>query len=152
MLWGGFPQSPQPLLFTKTNYLIINLFHYIRYFSARKEKNFEEIFHWHFSVAHWIRNCDKILKTKEDAKMIYLNVGSGKSIREKNIIGIFDMDTSTVSPITRKLLSEADKAHLTESPSYEIPKSFIIYRAEDGQMKVCFSQFSSASLLGRVKG
>ena len=83
--------------------------------------------------------------------MIYLNVGAGKSIREKDIIGIFDMDTSTVSPITRNLLSEADKAHLTESPSYEIPKSFILYRAEDGQMKVCFSQFSSASLLGRTE-
>ena len=27
----SFPQSPQPLLFTKTNYLLINLFHYIRY-------------------------------------------------------------------------------------------------------------------------
>lgn len=83
--------------------------------------------------------------------MIYLNVGAGKSIREKDIIGIFDMDTSTVSPITRRLLSEADRARLTESPSYEIPKSFILYRAEGGEMKVCFSQFSSASLLGRTE-
>ena len=82
--------------------------------------------------------------------MIYLNVGSGKSIREKDIIGIFDMDTSTVSPITRKLLSEADKQKRTETPSYEIPKSFVIYRAENGETKVCFSQFSSASLFGRM--
>ncbi len=82
--------------------------------------------------------------------MIYLNVGAGKSIREKDIIGIFDMDTSTVSPITRKFLSEADRAYLTETPSYEIPKSFILYRAENGETKACFSQFSSASLLGRV--
>ncbi len=82
--------------------------------------------------------------------MIYLNVGSGKSIREKDIIGIFDMDTSTVSPITRKLLSEAEKARRTEFPSYEIPKSFILYVSEDGAIKVCFSQFSSVSLLGRV--
>lgn len=82
--------------------------------------------------------------------MIYLNVGSGKSIREKDIIGIFDMDTSTVSPITRKLLSEADKQKRTETPSYEIPKSFIVYKAENGETKVCFSQFSSASLFGRM--
>lgn len=82
--------------------------------------------------------------------MIYLNVGSGKSIREKDIIGIFDMDTSTVSPITRKLLSEADKQKRTETPSYEIPKSFVIYKAENGETKVCFSQFSSASLFGRM--
>lgn len=82
--------------------------------------------------------------------MIYLNVGAGKSIREKDIIGIFDMDTSTVSAITRKFLSDAERARLTESPSYEIPKSFILYRAENGETKACFSQFSSASLLGRV--
>ncbi len=82
--------------------------------------------------------------------MIYLNVGAGKSIREKDVIGIFDMDTSTVSPITRKMLSEADKQRRTESPSYEIPKSFIIYRAENGEAKVCFSQFSSTALLGRL--
>ncbi|MBO5714799.1 MAG: DUF370 domain-containing protein [Clostridia bacterium] len=82
--------------------------------------------------------------------MIYLNVGSGKSIREKDIIGIFDMDTSTVSPITRKLLSEADKQKRTETPSYEIPKSFVLYRAENGETRVCFSQFSSASLFGRM--
>ena len=87
---------------------------------------------------------------RRGTSMIYLNVGAGKSIKEKDIIGIFDMDTSTVSPITRKLLSEADRAHLTETPSYEIPKSFIVYRAPDGSTKVCFSQFSSASLLGRV--
>ena len=82
--------------------------------------------------------------------MIYLNVGSGKSIREKDIIGIFDMDTSTVSPISRRFLSDADKAHLTESPSFEIPKSYIVYRSETGKVMVCFSQFSSASLLGRI--
>ena len=82
--------------------------------------------------------------------MIYLHVGGGKSIRERDVIGIFDMDTSTVSPITRKLLSEADKQGRTETPSYEIPKSFILYKAENGETKVCFSQFSSASLFGRM--
>ena len=82
--------------------------------------------------------------------MIYLNVGSGKSIREKDIIGIFDTDTSTVSAISRKFLSDAERAHLTEMPSLEIPKSFVLYRTEGGEIKVCFSQFSSASLLGRV--
>lgn len=82
--------------------------------------------------------------------MIYLNVGAGKSIREQDVIGIFDMDTSTVSPITRKLLTCAEKEKRTESPSLEIPKSFILYRAESGEIKVCFSQFSSASLFGRM--
>ncbi|MGM9632178.1 MAG: hypothetical protein ACI3XL_03710 [Eubacteriales bacterium] len=94
--------------------------------------------------------------------MIYLNAGGGKSIKEKNIIGIFDMDTSTVSPITRRFLSEAEKAKKTESPSFEIPKSFILYISdgdgtsesggldESSETRICFSQLSSASLAGRI--
>ena len=91
--------------------------------------------------------------------MIYLNVGSGKSIPERDIVGIFDMDTAPISPISRKYLSEAERAKRTESPSYEIPKSFIVYKetvktensGTSTVIKVCFSQFSSASLLGRVE-
>ena len=82
--------------------------------------------------------------------MIYLHVGGGKSIREKDVVGIFDMDMATVSPVTRKFLSDAEKNKKTESPSYEIPKSFIVYKTENGETKVCFSQFSSASLFGRM--
>lgn len=82
--------------------------------------------------------------------MIYLHVGGGKSIREKDVVGIFDMDMATVSPVTRKFLSDAEKNRKTESPSYEIPKSFIVYKAENSETKVCFSQFSSASLFGRM--
>lgn len=83
--------------------------------------------------------------------MIYLSVGAGKSIREKNIIGIFDMDTSTVSATSRKFLSHAEQESRTVSPTYEIPKSFIVYIDDDGESRVCLSQFSSASLLGRIK-
>lgn len=85
--------------------------------------------------------------------MIYLSVGAGKSIREKNIIGIFDMDTATVSPVTRKFLSSAERAGKTYSPTYEIPKSFIVYADEDESKgnRVCLSQFSTASLVGRIE-
>ena len=84
--------------------------------------------------------------------MIYLHVGNNKSIREKDIIGIFDMDTSTVSQITRKYLSDAEKKRITESFTDEIPKSFIVYfDREKKSTKVCFSQLSSASLYGRIE-
>lgn len=82
--------------------------------------------------------------------MIYLSVGAGKSIREKSIIGIFDMDTATVSPVTRRFLAAADKSGRTTSPSLEIPKSFIVYGSADDS-RVCLSQFSPASLTGRTK-
>jgi hypothetical protein len=44
---------------------------------------------------------------------MYLHVGNNKNIREKSIIGIFDTDTSTVSTITRKFLSGAEKRALS---------------------------------------
>lgn len=81
--------------------------------------------------------------------MIYLHAGSNKSIRKKDIIGIFDTDTATVSMLTRKYLSLAEKRGETESINEEIPKSFILYR-KNGKNVVCFSQFSSTSLCGRA--
>ena len=81
---------------------------------------------------------------------MYLHAGNNKIIREKDIIGIFDMDNSTVSHITRKYLALAEKEERLEAASDEIPKSFIVYK-ENGKTKVCISQISSASLIGRTE-
>ena len=40
--------------------------------------------------------------------MIYLHVGNNQNIRIKDIVGIFDADTATVSAVTKKYLSDAD--------------------------------------------
>ncbi len=80
---------------------------------------------------------------------MFLHVGNNKNIREKDIIGIFDMDNATVSMITRKFLSESQKQGIVESTNYEIPKSFVLYR-ERGCVNICFSQLSSSALCGRL--
>ena len=80
---------------------------------------------------------------------MFLHVGNNKNIREKDIIGIFDMDNATVSMITRKFLSESQKKNIIESANDEIPKSFVLYR-EGANVSVCFSQLSSSSLYGRI--
>lgn len=79
---------------------------------------------------------------------MYLHIGNNRNIREKNIIGIFDLDTSTISNITRKYLSDAQKRGEVESSTEEIPKSFILF-VEDGKQHICFSQLSTPALLGR---
>lgn len=79
---------------------------------------------------------------------MFLHVGNNKNIREREIIGIFDADTATVAATTRKFLSAAEKKGLVESASDEVPKSFVLYRDGDG-FSVCFSQLSTAALLGR---
>lgn len=81
---------------------------------------------------------------------MYLHVGNNQNIRTRDIIGIFDADTSTVSAITKKYLSVADSEKAVEFASEEIPKSFVLYRGRDGKYRICFSQLSSASLMGRV--
>lgn len=85
---------------------------------------------------------------------MYLHIGNQKNIRQKDIIGIFDMDRTTISRITRKYLSESEKNHLVSAANEgEIPKSFVLYQdPKDGQNKICFSQLSTAALIGRFDG
>ena len=80
---------------------------------------------------------------------MYLHVGNNKNIRIKDIIGIFDADTATISFITRKYLTAAERERLVLSAKDEVPKSFILYR-ENGKYMVCFSQISTSALCGRI--
>lgn len=79
---------------------------------------------------------------------MYLHIGSNKNIRTRAIIGIFDADTATVSGITRRYLSTAEKAGHVQSAGDEVPKSFVLYRTKKGY-EICFSQLSTAALVGR---
>ena len=81
---------------------------------------------------------------------MYLHAGNNKNIREKDIIGIFDADNSTLSYITRKYLSDAEKENRVISAKDEIPKSFILYK-ENGKYMICFSQISTSSLMSRTE-
>ena len=81
---------------------------------------------------------------------MFLHVGNNRNIRTRDVIGIFDMDNATVSAITRKYLTAKQKEALVESAAEgELPKSFLLYR-EKGSYKICFSQLSSAALMGRM--
>ncbi len=84
---------------------------------------------------------------------MYLHAGRNRVIRTKNIIGIFDTDKATVSDITKDYLRRTERDGLTESASYEIPKSFILYADEHDRSvhKVCFSQISVSSLVNRLE-
>ncbi|MBQ8432093.1 MAG: DUF370 domain-containing protein [Clostridia bacterium] len=82
---------------------------------------------------------------------MYLHVGNNQNIRIKDIIGIFDADTATVSAITKKYLSAADHNKSVKFASEEIPKSFVLYKdPKNNGYGICFSQLSSASLFGRI--
>ncbi len=78
---------------------------------------------------------------------MFLHAGNNKNLRLKSIVGIFDMDTATVSHDTKDFLKNRDKNGMTEALFEEVPKSFIL--TDDG--KVYFSQISTQALIGRVE-
>lgn len=80
---------------------------------------------------------------------MFLHAGNNKNIREKDIIGIFDADNATVSSVTRRYLSDAQREGLVVSAKEEVPKSFILYK-ENGKYMICFSQISTQALIGRT--
>ena len=83
---------------------------------------------------------------KEKRAKMFLHVGNNRNIMLKEIVGVFDLDTSTVSADTKRFLKESEKNGTTENAVLELPKSFVL--TDDG--KVIFSQISTASLMGRV--
>ena len=81
---------------------------------------------------------------------MYLHLGEKTVIRTSSIVGIFDLDNTTVSKNTRAFLSDAEKKGRVINVSYELPKSFIVCE-EDGETTVYISQLSSQTLLRRNK-
>lgn len=82
--------------------------------------------------------------------MKYLHLGKGTLVREDEILGIFDLDITSQSHLTRKFLSMAEKAGQVVNAAEDLPKSFVLCRRE-GQTRVYLSQMASATLLRRAE-
>ena len=80
---------------------------------------------------------------------MYLHVGQNTVIRTGEIIGIFDMETSTLSQTTRQVLARAEKKGKVVNVSMEMPKSFLLCQNEKGEMTCYITQISTATLLKR---
>lgn len=57
---------------------------------------------------------------------MYLYLGGETAIKSDKIIGIFDMDTSTVNKATRDYLNLAEKNKKIVYVNYDLPKSFVV--------------------------
>jgi len=79
---------------------------------------------------------------------LYLHVGSSVLVPDAAVIGVFDLDNTTGSNITRKFLSDAEKAGRVVSVSDDLPKSFVVC-GEGSEMNVYLSQLSSQTLFKR---
>ncbi len=81
--------------------------------------------------------------------MKYLHLGKDTSIEIQNIVGIFDLDTSTVSKHTRNFLSKSEKENRIVNVSYELPKSYILYDFS-GEYSIYLSPLNTATLIKRM--
>lgn len=80
---------------------------------------------------------------------MYLHLGNNVVVNTKDIIGIFDLDKTTVKKITRDYLKNAEKNHEIINVSLELPKSFVVCK-KNGKNTVYINQISSSTLLKRV--
>ncbi|HBJ18958.1 MAG TPA: DUF370 domain-containing protein [Clostridiales bacterium] len=80
---------------------------------------------------------------------MYLHIGNGESIRDDRIIGIFDLDTATVSSITKNFISTEEKRKNVEYADTDLPRSFLLYEDRAGKSKIKLSRISTVSLVQR---
>lgn len=81
---------------------------------------------------------------------MYLHLGKGTVVNTDEIIGIFDLDITSQSHLTRKYLNMAEKAGQVINAAEDIPKSFVVC-CERGKKNVYLSQMASATLLRRAE-
>ena len=76
---------------------------------------------------------------------MYLNIGNGVSIKDKDIIGVFDLDTATVSGVTKRFINEKQKKGLVEYTDKDLPRSFVVTE-RDGKCEIKLSRISTVGL------
>ena len=81
---------------------------------------------------------------------MYLHLGKGSVISTDEIIGIFDLDITSQSHLTRSFLAAAEKAGQVINAAEDIPKSFIAAECA-GKRRVYLSQMAAATLLRRAE-
>lgn len=79
---------------------------------------------------------------------MYLHVGNGKSVKKKDVIGIFDLDTSTVSKLTKDFVNRKEKEGLVEYDYSDLPRSFVLVDGE--RSKIVLSRISPQGLKVRA--
>lgn len=80
---------------------------------------------------------------------MYLHLGQNTVVKISDIVGVFDLDNSTVSKHTRNYLATAQKENRVINVSMELPKSFVVCKNHEKEI-VYISQMSCATLLKRA--
>ena len=80
---------------------------------------------------------------------MYLSIGNAMSVRDKSVIGIFDLDNTSTSRRTREFLEKSEREGQVV-PCDDLPKSFLL-TSEYGFSRVYLTALSSQTLEKRMK-
>lgn len=81
---------------------------------------------------------------------MYLRISNDCVVMKSEIVGIFDMDNTTVSRQGKYFLPDAEKNGLVIDVADDLPKSYVVVNS-GGETKVYLSSLSSKVLIGRAK-
>ena len=82
---------------------------------------------------------------------MYLHLGSGVTIPAADIVGIFDLDNASTSPITRSFLRSAEAEGMVISVGEDLPKSIVLCCPAGSWQRIYLSPLNSATLQGRME-
>lgn len=80
---------------------------------------------------------------------MYLSIGNDMAVRDKSIIGIFDLDNTSLSKRTQLFLNKAEQEGQVV-PCDDLPKSFVL-TAEYGMSRVYLTAYNTSTLEKRMK-
>ena len=80
---------------------------------------------------------------------MYLSIGNDMAVRDRNVIGIFDLDNTSTSKKTREFLEKNEKNGQVV-PCDDLPKSFVL-TTEYGMDRIYLSSLSTVTLEKRMK-
>lgn len=81
---------------------------------------------------------------------MYVHLGQDTVIRLDEIVGIFDLEKTTISRPTRDFLAGATARNEVVNVSPEMPKSFVVTADPAGKHTVYIAQMSPATLSKRA--
>ena len=71
-------------------------------------------------------------------------------VSESSVIGIFDIENTSISPATKEFFTAAQKENRVVYVTNDLPKSFVVCKEDDG-FKVYICQVAPATMLKRAE-
>jgi len=95
---------------------------------------------------------NSVKKSIKSGPALYLHLGLETAVGADKIVGVFDLDNTSVSVLTRQFLADAEKGGRVETVGEELPKSFVLAVDKNSEETVYLSQISTATLKKRFTG